>query len=160
MDSTRYRSECIVGSEVSVSDCGRWVYTRIEGPITQRSALEFIAEAAQEADARRLNAFLFDVRRASNSKSVFEDYEIANRHLRKLGFSVASRVVLLVNPGDKTHDFFELTASNAGHLWKVFDEEETAAAWLERQRTGPAPSNMGDSEGSGAAQASVMRGDE
>ncbi|UCD51431.1 MAG: hypothetical protein JSW27_02130 [Phycisphaerales bacterium] len=129
-----------MNSEVSISSCGTWVHTCVDGPITRESALEFITEAARAADTQGLDRFLFDVRGASNVKRPLHDYEIAHDHLRKLGFSPVSRVALLVSPGDQTHDFFELTAANAGHVWKVFDDEDAATDWL-RWRKAPGPSS-------------------
>lgn len=123
-----------MNSKVLVSECGTWVHTRVEGPITLESALEFITEAARQADTCGLDNFLFDVRGAFNAKSILHDYQIANYHLRGLGFSLASRVALLVSPGDKTHDFFELTAANAGHSWKVFEDEGVAVDWVRREK--------------------------
>jgi hypothetical protein len=94
------------------------------------SAIEFITAAAQVAEDRGVKSFLFDMRAALNAKSPLHDYQIANHHLRGLGFGARSRVALLVSPGDDSHDFFELTAGNAGHQWRVFDDEKKATEWL------------------------------
>ncbi len=123
-----------MSSEVSISDCGTWVHTCVDGPITRESALQFITEAAEKADTHHLNSFLFDVRGTLNAKGLFHDHDIVHNHLRGLGFNLASRVALLVSPGDKTHDFFELAAANAGHNWKVFGGEAAAIDWLRRRR--------------------------
>jgi hypothetical protein len=144
MDVTVCRSAWVLSKDVSISSCGTWVHACVEGSITRESALEFMAEAARTADAHSLNRFLFDVRRAANVKRPFHDYEIANHHLRELGFTPASRVALLVSPGDTTHDFLELTAANAGHAWKVFDSEAAATAWLRRRKASQASSELSE----------------
>jgi|GEM_PF-655485 len=125
-------------SKVRVSECGTWVQTRVGGTITFESALEFIAEAARKASVHRLDSYLFDLREASNAKRPFHDFEIAHHRLRALGFSSVSRVALLVNPNDQTHDFFKLTAGNAGHNWRIFNDENGAMDWLRR----PEPSQV------------------
>ena len=137
MNSTLCSGERVMSSEVSVSVCGTWIHTRVEGLIDMPSALDFISEAAKMADDQSLNRFLFDVRSAFNAKSPFQDYDIANKHLRKLGFTFGSTVAILVRSGDTSHEFFELTAFNAGHPWRVFDDEEAAVAWLSQPEAAP-----------------------
>jgi len=119
-----------VSSEISVSDGGMWIRTRVGGLITKEAALEFIAEAAQKAKVRGLKSLLFDFRDASNTKNSLDDYEIAHHHLRRLGFSGFSKVAILVKAGDTSHKFFEVTSSNAGHPWTVFCDENAAQDWL------------------------------
>lgn len=117
--------------KVSISECGRWVQTKVRSHITMELALEFIAAAAQVAEEYDIQSFLFDLRDSSNVKSPTDDYKIANHHLRDLGFRFSARVALLVTPDDKTHDFLQVTAANAGHNWQLFDNEQAATEWLQ-----------------------------
>lgn len=116
--------------EVSISECKRWVETKVSCEIHLESALKFITAAAQVAEDHGVECFLFDVRGSSNIMSPLDDYRITRHHLPGLGFTGVSRVALLVSPGDTTHDFFEVTARNVGHIWRVFDDEQTAVEWL------------------------------
>jgi len=116
--------------KVSVSKCKRWVETRVCCCITKDIAIEFMTEAAQVANDQGVKNFLFDVRGSSNTMTPIHNYSIVHYHLEGLGLSRTTRSALLVSQGDRTHDFFELTATNIGHHWRVFDDEHAAMEWL------------------------------
>jgi hypothetical protein len=111
----------------------------VDGPVSQASALEFITAAARKAQAHGLDCFLFDLRSAPSTKEPSHDYNIAYNHLCKLGFSPTSRVAMLVDPEDTSHQFFEVTAQNAGHPWRLFHREKDAAKWLTQQNAPATP---------------------
>ena len=74
-----------------------------------------IADLAQAGVDHNINQYLFDVRGSHNIKSPFHDYQIAHHHLRGLGYNQVSKIAFLVKEGDTSHDFFQITAANAGY---------------------------------------------
>ena len=60
------------------------------------------------------------------------------RHaLKELGFKPHSRSAIVVDPEDKTHDFFETCTMNAGYNWRVFSDADLASQWLDSVQPAP-----------------------
>lgn len=118
--------------EVFIPKDGAWVHAKILAPLTMDQSLKFLKKAAQQANKEWLHRILIDSRGVPNLKGYYNDYEIAYKHLNKLGFKYHSRVAVLVAPGDKSYDFMELVAKNAGFRWRVFSDEQEATEWLQQ----------------------------
>ncbi len=143
--------------DVSISECKTWIQTTVRCPITMASTLEFLTCAAQTGVDHHINQYLFDVRESHNIKSPFHDYQIAHHHLRGLGYNQASKIAFLVTEGDASHDFFQITAANAGYYQcRVFDGEDKATSWLKGDGDAQAPPHPGDGTSHGSEAAVSM----
>jgi hypothetical protein len=124
--------------EVAVSQCKTWIESRICCQITMESALAAITRAAQVGAEHEIGDFLFDMRDGENVKTPVHDYHLTHHHLHGLGYSRTSRMAFLVAEEDTSHDFFQITAANAGYSQcRVFKDEETATSWLRREDSLP-----------------------
>lgn len=96
-------------------------------------ALELTRAAVADAGAADVRGFLVDLRGTRNVASALSDYELANSGFKGLGVQRHQRVALLVDVADRSRDFFETLASNAGYILRVFADEEAARQWLLRR---------------------------
>jgi hypothetical protein len=117
--------------EVRLSDCGTHILIKPPEPITWRVIMEHLAAAIGLAHENDVQGFLIDVRGTQSMWSSFEHYSIAHHEGRRLGFTANSRVALLVSPGDRSRDFVETVAHNAGFNCIIFQDESAAKDWLE-----------------------------
>ncbi len=106
------------------------VGVRVDEPTNKALTRRFLEEAETMARSHELSRFLLDTRGASSQRGAFDDYDLAYRHLRELGFARTARVALLVAREDESHSFFLMVARNAGYDWKLFRDEGAAIEWL------------------------------
>ena len=119
--------------ELSISERKTYVYVRVYEPITKQFAIEFLAETAEKAKEYTVDRFLFDVRSTLVTMSIFDIYWIAYKHSLQLGFERGSRIAVLQSSGNKTHDFIETVALNAGYICRLFEDKAAAVRWLEQR---------------------------
>ncbi len=58
------------------------------------------------------------------------NYDYAYKEMPSFGFPRYAYAAILCDPNDKSHDFAEIVALNAGFNVKVFHDMELAIAWL------------------------------
>ncbi len=116
---------------VTLSESRRFLVITVEGSITVELARSFAREASRVSGDSGINRFLFDVREASNVDSVIANYRFAYEDMPALGLSRSARSAILTREDDRSHEFVELAAQNAGYLVRLFSERGAAVAWLE-----------------------------
>jgi hypothetical protein len=108
-----------------------WIYVRVYDPMTKALALDVLKDAARQAAKQGVCNLLIDARGTPSVKTTVEDYDIAYYRLQELGFTRDSKSAILVDPDDKTHDFFETCTMNAGYNWRIFSDADLASQWLD-----------------------------
>lgn len=113
-----------------ISDDGKYLISKSEGPITIEFALRMMEEYVKLVEETGITRILSDVRGTPSVMNVSKIYEFAYQDTRRLGFPRGVRAAILSDPEDDSHDFAETVARNAGYQVKVFHTEESALAWL------------------------------
>jgi hypothetical protein len=116
--------------EFNVAEDQPWIYVRIYDYVTKTLFLDLLKDAIDQAKKHGVSNYLIDSRGMPSMKSTIEDYDIVNYRLKELGFERRSRTAMIVDPEDKTHDFFETCTMNAGYIWRIFTDADLASQWL------------------------------
>jgi hypothetical protein len=118
--------------EVSLGESGKYVRCNVYQPITAKFAVEYGQATTAFALERGIHNQLIDVRGMPNVDSVQHNYDFAYKDLQDFEDHHHSRIAVLIDPTDRTHDFIEVVARNAGYDVRLFTEEQRAIDWLER----------------------------
>lgn len=123
----------VVNDALTISIRETYVYACVRKAIaTRKFAVACMEKAAEKAREQGVNKIMLDVRDAPNKLSVLDNYQIPYYVLKQVGYTHDIRTALIVHPDDKTHDFMETVAVNAGFDFKLFTDEEIAVHWLKR----------------------------
>ena len=115
---------------VTLSEDGQYIICRITGAVTAELARESSKELNRMCLEHNIKRVLTDVRDVPNTLNISQNYEYAYKDMAQLGLQRDVRAAILAAPGDKTHDFVETVAQNAGYGVRVFHAEDAALAWL------------------------------
>lgn len=115
---------------LAASPDGTFIIQTIEGSITGRIATAYAEEAQAFGGSLGIKRFLVDVVRCRNTDSPLGNYDFAYRAMPASNIEKTSRVAVLVSPGDRSHDFMETVARNAGFDIKLFTDRDLAIRYL------------------------------
>lgn len=118
---------------IGLSQDGQYIVCRVKGRMTVDIARASAKEIDRLSRATKIKRFLNDVRDAPNVLGTLENYDYAYRDMRELDLQRDVRSAILADPADRSHDFVETVAQNAGYNVRVFYDEDTAIAWLKKQ---------------------------
>ena len=131
IDNGRQAKGHLVSYELNVTEGRTWIHARVCAPVTKALFLDCLKAAVERAAKCGMGNFLIDARSAPSIKTTVEDFDIANYRLQELGFERSSKSAIVVDPEDKTHDFFETCTMNAGYNWRIFSTVDLATQWLD-----------------------------
>jgi hypothetical protein len=115
---------------LSVSPDGAYIVLKVVGNITRQSALAQNLEAHALGRELGIDKYLVDATEARNVDSPVDDYEFAQDDMKGPGLSRTARVAILVDPGDRSHDFVETVTRNAGLDVTIFRDRAAAESHL------------------------------
>jgi hypothetical protein len=115
---------------ISVSPDEQYLIGKAHGPVTWDMAQRMREAYARWVEYTGIKRILSDVRGAPNAMDPLQNYHYAYAGAREHGFPRDVRVAILVDAGDKSHDFAETVACNAGFTVKVFHAYGPAVEWL------------------------------
>ena len=115
---------------ISVSEDGTYVRIRVLGAITGDAEKEFAEKAIKEAKQHGIKKFLVDVGGTQNIAAIFEQFLFAYKDMNHLALEKSSRIAILADPGDRSHDLIETVLRNAGYDCRLFSDEDSALKWL------------------------------
>lgn len=118
--------------EISLSDDGSYLHIRLFQSITAELERIFAEEAINAARGKGILRYFADVRGIKNVADPAEKYVLANEEMKHFGLDPASRVAVLISPGDHSHDFIETVFRNAGFNFRLFKDEGEALDWLKK----------------------------
>jgi len=116
--------------EISTSEDGAFIRIRVLEAITGEIEKEFAGNAIKDARQRKLNKFLVDVRGVQNLASALEQYLFGYDDMGRLGLDRESRIAILADANDTSHNFIETVFVNAGYQCCIFIDETAASQWL------------------------------
>ncbi len=105
--------------------------------VVNRSAWENqLRSSLEEAQKRSCYRFLVDYRQARVRLGFLDLYE-RPAHYEVVGMPHSARIALLFGPQEMESAFIETVAANRGYEVRVFEDPETARAWLQEAPTDP-----------------------
>lgn len=113
-----------------LSKNGDYVICEVTGLITRENSHEFTEASNRFLSVANVKRLLTDVRNATNELSVSQNYKYAYKDMEDLNLRRDIRSAILTSKGDRSHDFIETVAQNAGYNVRIFSDEETAISWL------------------------------
>lgn len=116
--------------EITASEDGRYILLEVVGEINRRTAMAQNLKAHALGRELGIRRYLVDVTRARNTDTALDDYEFAHRDMQTDGIDVGARVAVLVSPGDRSHEFVETVARNAGMNVRNFEDRDQALRFL------------------------------
>ena len=116
--------------KVSFSENGKYVRIRALEAITGEIEKRFAEIAITEARKRKVREFLVDVRGTPNIASSLEQYLFGYEDMDRFGLDRGSRIAVLADANDKSHDFIETVLVNAGYHCCLFTDDDAASDWL------------------------------
>lgn len=117
--------------EVYLSESKKFVVCRPFVPVTMELARTMAAAIAKIAEETGVLDRLVDNRQVYSAMSVTDSYDIAYKGLEEMEIDRSTKVALLHNTSDTSHDFACLAARNAGFNVRSFADEAEAIEWLE-----------------------------
>jgi hypothetical protein len=123
----------VMSYAIALSENGKYIVCRMAGPMTVEIARESAKELDRLSRSTGIKRFLNDVRNAPNVSDVLANYDFAYRDMNGLNLQRDVRSAILADPADRTHDFFETVAKNAGFNVRIFHDENAAIAWLNEE---------------------------
>lgn len=112
---------------ITVSPDGAFLVITVTESLTAELAESFAAEASSLGRSRGIRSVLIDTTDAVNSDEAFRSYDFAYRSLPRLSDRQEPlRVVAVVRPDDRSHDFVVLAMRNAGFNMELFTDRAAA----------------------------------
>jgi hypothetical protein len=116
--------------KMSLSKNGTFLEIRVLEAVTGNLEREFAERAIKDAKQKKMSNFLVDVRGIPNKASSVEQYFFGHKEVNQLGLDRGSRIAILANEDDKSHNFIETVFVNAGYRCRIFQDEDSAVKWL------------------------------
>ncbi len=117
---------------VDLDDSAGIIEVRVQADTTEALAAQIATRATALARGRPIRGYLLDMRGTRDVAPVFADYDLAYNGLAAAGFDARHWLAMLLDEGDDSRSFFETLASNAGIRLGIFNAEDAARAWLQR----------------------------
>jgi hypothetical protein len=116
--------------KILLSEDGTYVKIRVFEAITGEMEREFAEKAIKEAKQLSIKNFLVDVRGIPNVAATFEQFLFAYKDMDQFALDKSSRIAILADIGDKSHELIETAFQNAGYHCRLFTNKESALKWL------------------------------
>jgi hypothetical protein len=116
--------------KISLSEDETYIRIRVLEAITGEMEREFAERAIKDAKQWSTKLFLVDVRGTPNISGSLEKYLLGYKDMHQFGLDRSSKIAILADKIDKSHDFIETVFVNAGYLCRIFSNEDDALKWL------------------------------
>jgi hypothetical protein len=108
-----------------------YMAARVIGSRTRVVVSSLVNEIAKAAIENRRDKVLIDVRNLEGWLGVFDSYFIVTKDFQRLRGKGISKAAIIDRPLPKVREiFFETVSRNRGFNLRIFDNPETALAWL------------------------------
>ena len=115
---------------ISIPEGKNYVLTVFHAPMTREMTARYLKIVKYLGETLTLPAFLFDARGAPDIRGILDDYEIYE-FTKWFGFHGA-KIAVIVDEGDRSYEFTDIVANNAGYRHRLFTDETEALQWLEK----------------------------
>jgi len=114
---------------------GGYIICELNGGIDRAGTQVFIKSIFELGSQTGISLIVVDARNARNAMGPFENHFVMYKDMqsavKKQQSSTSKlKIAVLVDPEDKSHDFVETLAYNAGYRFKLFQDEQAALTWL------------------------------
>jgi hypothetical protein len=104
-----------------------FIMIKVRGDINRHSAVQMNLEAHELGRRLRIRRYLVDATESRNTDNTLGTYEFAHSDMRRTeGVDLGARVAMLISAVDRSHDFVETTAINAGLNVRIFTDPDKA----------------------------------
>ena len=100
--------------KISLSKDKAYVRIRVFEAFNGKTEKEFAENAIKDAKQHKINKFLVDVRGTPNIASSLEKYLLAYVDMDQFGLYRGSRIAILADENDESHNLVETVFINAG----------------------------------------------
>ena len=115
---------------VTVSEKQDYIIVKVIGNISRVLAITYNLEAHALGRQLGISRFLLDFTECRNTDTVLRNYKYVNEDMHDPGINQQACTVMLVSPGDHSHDFIEaLFRSNGGDV-SLFNDRDLAVRAL------------------------------
>ena len=109
-----------------------YIIVKVVGNISQLLALAYNLEAHALGKQLGINRFLLEFSECRNTDTVLRNYKYVDASLRNPDINHEACTVMLVSPGDHSHDFIEALFRSNGSDVTIFNDHELAISYLLR----------------------------
>lgn len=117
--------------KISFSKDKAYVRIHVFNAFNGKTEREFAENAIKDAKQHKITKFLVDVRGAPNVANSLEQYLLAYVDVDQFGLNRDSRIAILADENDESHNLLETVFVNAGYHCCIFLNEDDALIWLE-----------------------------
>ena len=118
--------------KISLSEDRTYVRIRVLEAITKDMEREFAEKAINKARQNKIRKYLVDVRQAPNVSSIAEQYLFGREDMDRMSLDRFSKLAILAEAEDKSHNFIETVFQNARYNCRLFVDEASALRWLKK----------------------------
>ena len=116
--------------KIALSEDETYVRVQVFETINGNMEREFAGNAIKIAKQRKINKFLVDVRGTPNIANSIEHYLLGYEDMNRFGLNRKTKIAILADTNDLSHNFIETVIINAGYRCRVFPDEDAALEWL------------------------------
>ena len=118
---------------ISLSGDRKYIVLKVTGDFTAQSFMKHILEAHALGRETDIHRYLVDVTEARNVDSAFGNYKFAYQDMMSTpGIDRLAKVAGLIRPGNHSHDFVQVTSTNAGMFLQLFTDIDEARNYLQK----------------------------
>lgn len=116
---------------ITVSQNNGYIIVRVTDDMSRKLAAEIADQALLMGKKWRIGRYLIDLTASRNRESILGSYQSAYEDLAVLPWrKTLTRVALLVDPQDDSHDFNEIVLNNIGMRTTLFRDRDEAVQYL------------------------------
>ena len=116
--------------ELRLSQDKTYIIVKFLVDVTNELGLRLNRDAAEFGAQHGISRYLHDVRGVRCLEGPVNQYLSTYKNVPGLGLSRRSKIAILTDPGDDSHDFIETLWQNISFNVKVFRDEYSAMRWL------------------------------
>ena len=117
--------------DISLSEDKTFVRIKVLDVINGEIEINLAQHAIKEAGKYRIRKYLVDVRGVVNTASSLEHYRFGYEDMKAFGLDPRSRIAIVVDRNDASHNFIETIFLNVGYQCRLFTDETDALKWFE-----------------------------
>jgi hypothetical protein len=115
---------------ITVSENKDYIIVKVVGDISRVLAIAYNLEAHALGWQLGIRHFLLDFSECRNSDTVLRNYKYVNEDMQNPGINQQACTVMLVSPGDHSHDFVEALFRSKGSDVTLFHDRDMAVRSL------------------------------
>lgn len=116
---------------ITTSQNSAYIIVKVTSDMSRKLAAEIADQALLMGEKLGIGRYLVDLTASRNRESILGSYQSAHEDLAELSWrKILTRVALLVDPQDNSHDFNEIVLNNIGICATLFRDSDQAVQYL------------------------------